>query len=102
MPGLAQRIGPVVGEGCDPPVRLHRDNFAGRVAVPGGITVHRYVLPVMAHAAATNVPASCVTVYSLPELVRQALAGLVIAVAGALLPASWAAGTRTATAVRAE
>ena len=31
-----------------------------------------------------------------------ALAGLLIAVAGALAPASWAARTRTATALRAE
>jgi putative ABC transport system permease protein len=31
---------------------------AGVVAVPAGIAVHRFVLPIMAHAAATNVPAS--------------------------------------------
>ena len=31
---------------------------AGLAAVPAGIVVHRYVLPVMAHAADTNVPAS--------------------------------------------
>jgi putative ABC transport system permease protein len=31
-----------------------------------------------------------------------ALAGLAIAVLGALLPAGWAAGTRTATALHAE
>jgi putative ABC transport system permease protein len=75
---------------------------AGLVAVPVGMAVHHYVLPVMAHAAATNVPASYVSVYSPPELVLLALAGLVIAVLGALLPASWAAGSRTATALRAE
>ena len=34
--------------------------------------------------------------------VLLALGGLVIAVAGALLPASWAARTRTASALRAE
>ena len=34
--------------------------------------------------------------------VLLALAGLVIAVAGALGPAGWAAGTRTAFALRAE
>jgi len=56
----------------------------------------------MAHAAATNVPASYLNVYALPELVLLALAGLVIAVVGALLPASWAAGARTGTARRAE
>lgn len=75
---------------------------AGIIAVPAGVAVHRYVLPVMAHAAATNVPASYVHVYSPPELALLALGGLVIAIAGALLPASWAAGSRTAAALRAE
>jgi putative ABC transport system permease protein len=75
---------------------------AGLVAVPAGMAVHRYVLPVMAHAAATNVPASYIAVYSGPELALLALAGLVIAVAGALLPAGWAARAAAATALRAE
>ena len=75
---------------------------AGVVAVPAGVAVHRYVLPVMAHAAATNIPTSFLNVYDPPELAILALAGLIIAVAGALLPASWAAGSRTATALRAE
>jgi putative ABC transport system permease protein len=75
---------------------------AGIVAVPAGIAVHRYVLPAMAHAAATNIPASYLNVYGPAELVLLALAGLVIAVAGAMLPASWAAGSRTASALRAE
>jgi putative ABC transport system permease protein len=60
------------------------------------------VLPVMAHAAFTNLPASYIAVYSGPELALLALAGLVIAVAGALLPAGWAARAAAATALRAE
>ena len=75
---------------------------AGLVAVPAGMAVHRYVLPVMAHAAFTNLPASYIAVYSGPELALLALAGLVIAVAGALLPAGWAARAAAATALRAE
>jgi putative ABC transport system permease protein len=75
---------------------------AGAVAVPAGVALHRYVLPVMAHAAATNLPASYLRVYGPAELALLALAGLVIAVAAAMLPASWAAGTRTASALRAE
>jgi hypothetical protein len=51
---------------------------------------------------AAEVPASYVNVFSPAELVLLALAGLVIGVAGALLPASWAARARTATALRAE
>jgi putative ABC transport system permease protein len=76
--------------------------LAGLVAVPAGMAVHSYVLPVMAHAAATNVPASYIAVYSAPELALLALAGLVIAVVGALLPAGWAARSAAATALRAE
>jgi len=41
-------------------------------------------------------------VYNPAELVLLALAGLVIAVASALAPASWAARTRTALALHAE
>lgn len=75
---------------------------AGVIAVPAGMAVHRYVLPTMAHAASTNIPASYINVYGPAELALLAVAGLVIAIAGALLPASWAAGSRTAAALRAE
>jgi putative ABC transport system permease protein len=75
---------------------------AGVIAVPVGIVLHRYVLPAMASAANLGTPAQFLDVYGLPALVILGLAGLVIAVAGALAPASWAAGIRTATALRAE
>jgi putative ABC transport system permease protein len=75
---------------------------AGLIAIPAGIAVHNYVLPVMGHAAQTNVPPSVLNVYQPAGLVLLALSGLVIAVAGALGPASWAARTRTAFALRAE
>jgi putative ABC transport system permease protein len=75
---------------------------AGLIAIPVGIAVHHYVLPVMGHAAQTDVPPSVLNVFSPGELVLLALSGLVIAVAGALLPATWAARTRTAFALRAE
>jgi putative ABC transport system permease protein len=64
--------------------------------------LHSSVLRTMARAGGTAIPASYVNVFSPPELVLFALAGLVIGVAGALLPASWAARARTATALRAE
>jgi putative ABC transport system permease protein len=60
------------------------------------------VLPAMANAADVGVPANLLNVYQPAELAGLALAGLAIAVAGALLPASWAAATRTATALHAE
>jgi putative ABC transport system permease protein len=75
---------------------------AGLIAVPAGILLHRLVLPAMANAADVGVPANLLNVYQPPELAGLALAGLAIAVAGALLPASWAAATRTATALHAE
>lgn len=75
---------------------------AGLLAVPAGIALHRYVLPVMARSAGTNVPASFLNVYRLDELALLGLSGLVIAVGGALLPAGWAAKISTASALRAE
>src|ERR1019366_5797083 len=75
---------------------------AGVIAVPAGIALHRSVLPVMASAANLGLPASFLNVYGGWELAALALAGLVIAVAGALLPAGWAAKTRTAIALHAE
>ena len=76
--------------------------LAGVLAVPAGIVVHRYVLPAMAGAAGLGVPSSLLNVYAAGELAALALAGLAIALAGALLPAGWAARSRTASALRAE
>jgi putative ABC transport system permease protein len=75
---------------------------AGIIAVPAGVVLHHNVLPAMANAANSGVPASVVSVFSVPEMIGLALAGLVIAVVGALAPASWAARSRTATALRTE
>ena len=75
---------------------------AGVIAVPAGLALHRYVLPVMAAAAGTGLPPVVLNVYRGPELAVLALAGAVIAVAAALLPAGWAARTRTASALHAE
>ena len=75
---------------------------AGVAAIPAGVALQHYVLPVMASAAQTGVPAAVLNVYQPWELVLLALAGLVIAAAGALAPASWAARTRTVSALRAE
>lgn len=75
---------------------------AGVVAVPLGVLVHHGVLPVMAHAANSGLPPAVLAVYSWWLYILLALAGLVIAVGAALGPASWAARTRTAFALRAE
>lgn len=75
---------------------------AGLIAIPAGVALHRYVVPVMAHAAQSDVPGALLSVYPRWELALLALSGLLIAAAGALGPASWVARIRTATALRAE
>jgi putative ABC transport system permease protein len=76
--------------------------IAGAIGVPIGIALHNYVLPIMGQAAGTSFPAADLNVYHLGNLVPLGLGGLIIATAGALLPAGWAARTRAATALRAE
>jgi putative ABC transport system permease protein len=75
---------------------------AGVLGVPLGIVLHDQVLPVMGRAAGTRFPAADLAVYGAPVLASLVLGGLVIATAGALLPAGWASRTRTATALRTE
>jgi putative ABC transport system permease protein len=75
---------------------------AGVAAIPAGIALLRYLAPIMGAAAGTGMPPSYLDVYSAGELAGLALAGVVIAVAGALLPASWAAGSSTSSVLRAE
>ena len=76
--------------------------LGGLVGVPVGYALHGFVLPVMGHAAGTDLPRSVLDVYDTPQLLLLGLAGLVIALLGALLPAGWAARARTATALRTE
>ncbi|MHA5048839.1 ABC transporter permease [Streptomyces sp. SD15] len=75
---------------------------AGVIGVPLGVILHGYVMPAMGNAVGTRIPASLIDVYDVLTLTLLALAGVVIAVAGALLPAGWAARTRVARALRAE
>jgi putative ABC transport system permease protein len=56
----------------------------------------------MAHSANLGLPASYLAVWQPWELAMLALAGVAIAVVGALLPAGWAARMRTASALHAE
>ncbi|WP_369237519.1 ABC transporter permease [Streptomyces sp. R21] len=76
--------------------------LGGAVGVPVGLALHDAVMPAMGHSAGLTMPASVLDVYDTPELVLLGFGGLLIAVAGALLPAGWAARTRTATALRTE
>jgi putative ABC transport system permease protein len=76
--------------------------LAGAAAVPLGVALHGYVAPLMGDAVGMTLPTSFIAVYHAPALALLALGGLFIAVAGALLPAGWAARTGTATALRTE
>ncbi|MFJ4205340.1 FtsX-like permease family protein [Streptomyces sviceus] len=76
--------------------------LGGLVGVPAGYALHGFVLPVMGHAAGTDLPSSVLDVYDTPQLLLLGLAGLAIALLGAMLPAGWAARARTATALRTE
>ncbi|CAM5708738.1 ABC transporter permease [Streptomyces aurantiogriseus] len=76
--------------------------LAGTAVVPAGVALHHWITPLMGDAVGMVLPRGMVAVYDPPTLVLLALGGLVIAVAGGLVPAGWAARTDTATALRAE
>jgi putative ABC transport system permease protein len=74
----------------------------GLVGVPAGVVMHGILLPAMGHGAGVELPRIVLTVFGPAQLTVFALGGLLLAAAGALLPAGWAAKTRTATALRTE
>ncbi|MEV4624526.1 FtsX-like permease family protein [Asanoa sp. NPDC049573] len=76
--------------------------LGGLLGVPAGYGLHAAVTPAMGHAAGLNLPAQALDTYGPAELAALVVAGLVIAALGALIPAGWAARTRTATALRTE
>lgn len=76
--------------------------LAGVVGVPAGMALHGVIVPAMGSAAGTRVPHADIAVFHPGVVTLLALAGLVIAAAGAMLPAGWAARTPTATSLRTE
>ncbi|MER6074214.1 FtsX-like permease family protein [Streptomyces sp. NPDC001817] len=74
----------------------------GVVGVPLGVTLQRIVVPAMGNSAGLRLPSEVLDVYHALPLTLLGIGGLVIAVLGALLPAGWAARTRTAAALRTE
>ncbi|MFF2148062.1 ABC transporter permease [Kitasatospora sp. NPDC058190] len=75
---------------------------AGLAGIPIGIALHGYVVPQMGRAAGTTIPTADLAVYHGWVLAPLLLAGLLMAVGGALLPAGWAARMGTAVALRTE
>jgi putative ABC transport system permease protein len=76
--------------------------LAGVIAAPAAVALNSATVRAMAGTAHTGIPASFTRVFPPERLALLSLAALVIAAAGALLPASWAARARPATALRAE
>jgi putative ABC transport system permease protein len=76
--------------------------LAGAVAAPAAVALNTATVRAMAATAHTGIPASFTDVFPAPRLALLSLAALAIAVIGALLPATWAARARPATALRAE
>ena len=56
----------------------------------------------MASTVGLVLPSSFLDVYHAPVLLALATAGMIIAMAGALFPATWASQTKTASALRTE
>ena len=75
---------------------------AGVIAVPLGVALHHEILPAMAGSVGLRLPASFLNVYGATMLLALTLAGVLIAVVGALAPATWAARIHTATALHTE
>jgi putative ABC transport system permease protein len=76
--------------------------LAAVIAAPAAVALNTATLNAMAGTAHTGIPASFTDVFPPGRLALLSVAALAIAVAGALLPASWAARARPATALRAE
>ncbi|MFE0458214.1 ABC transporter permease [Kitasatospora sp. NPDC058965] len=74
----------------------------GVAGVPLGVGLQRLVVPAMAHSAGLRLPPAILAVYGPADLLPLLLGGLLLALLGALLPAGWAARTRTAVALRTE
>ena len=76
--------------------------LAAVIAAPAAVALNTATVHAMAGTAHTGVPAGFTQVFPPSRLAVLSLAALVIAVTGALLPASWAARARPAAALRSE
>ena len=63
----------------------------GLLGIPLGVLTHRFVVPLAADAARVALPEAVLQVWQVPTLVLLGLAGVVIALLGALVPARGAA-----------
>jgi len=75
---------------------------AAAIAVPAAIYLHALTVESIGTITGTGAPRNAITVFHPAELLVFAASGLAIAAAGALLPAGWAAVSKTTTALHAE
>ncbi|NUP53572.1 MAG: ABC transporter permease [Catenulispora sp.] len=76
--------------------------IAGLIGVPLGVAVEKATLTPMSNAIGRHLPPNVTHIYTAGLLLPLLAAGIVIALLGALLPAGWAARSRTAAALRTE
>jgi putative ABC transport system permease protein len=72
------------------------------LGLPAGVGVHRGLMTIVGNYLGNDLPPGMLDVFSVPSLMLLALAGLLLAVLGSLLPARWAARTRVAEVLRSE
>jgi putative ABC transport system permease protein len=75
---------------------------AAAIALPAGLITQDVLVRDLAASISMVLPVSFVHVLGATDLLLLALAGLGIAILGALGPATWAATSKTTTALRAE
>jgi putative ABC transport system permease protein len=76
--------------------------LGGLLGIAAGMVAHGISVPLVAAAAGTDIPATMMTVWRWPLLLPLLVAGLAIAVLGALLPARSAGRLPVAEALRSE
>jgi putative ABC transport system permease protein len=74
----------------------------GLAGAPLGIALHHAVMPMVLHAVGSNTPGRVQNVFGGVEVVGLVVGGSLLAMAGGMLPASWAARARTAVILRTE
>ncbi|MET9378516.1 FtsX-like permease family protein [Streptomyces sp. NPDC002992] len=74
----------------------------GLIGVPLGMAAHRVVVPLVAEAALVTIPPWILDVWTVPTLAVPVLAGVALAVLGALFPARRAARLTISQALRSE
>lgn len=76
--------------------------IGGVLGLPGGVAAQQWVIRLIGDSQDTGLPQTIIDVYAVPSLVALFLAGAVIAVLGALIPARRAARVSTAAALHTE